>query len=381
MLGQLESQMEEGFNFGLTQETNDPLSIHPLDLERDSATTNINNWRPVTSQSEAPQSQPSLSQLPPSQSASHPRRRFNAYERPEHPARTSARIRGIEPPLVRTSVSPDRILRRRRKKRRTGWQPGVEDVIEIRSDSEEDADPSGPQNSQTSRGSWNSSATLVGNREVIDLTRSASPLPALSSRRRQSSSRRHKRRPVLPRSPTVSQSEKHPPWLRVALGRLYSDFPPVRFVIRAICHKNWEVQCQHCDPETLIGAGPGRSLGDFVAHLNATHPHLRPITNIQPQQRGIDPPISRTRNASGSRPTHDSNAQVIEGFLAKHGLSTDVAPALRAVGIIDHSRMRSLGTLPDPALDRIEQGLAKQGLDLTARILIREGLRACSRAS
>lgn len=111
--------------------------------------------------------------------------------------------------MVRTSVSPDRILRRRRKKRRTKLQPGIEDVIEICSDSEEDADASGPQNSQTSLGSWNSSATLVGNRQVIDLTRSASPPPAPSSRQRQrqSSSRRHRRRPVPP-SPTASQSEK-----------------------------------------------------------------------------------------------------------------------------------------------------------------------------
>lgn len=65
-------------------------------------------------------------------------------------------------------------------------------------------------------------------------------------------------------------------------------------------------------------------------------------------------------------------------FLQKQGLSSDVEPALKTVGITDLARMRALGALPDAALDRLETALAGEGLDLAARLLIREGLRDCA---
>ena len=48
---------------------------------------------------------------------------------------------------------------------------------------------------------------------------------------------------------------------------------------------------------------------------------------------------------------------------------------MRGVGILDDSRMKALGKLPESAQDKFEKGLAEAGLDIAARLLILEGLK------
>ena len=62
-------------------------------------------------------------------------------------------------------------------------------------------------------------------------------------------------------------------------------------------------------------------------------------------------------------------------FLEELGLSPSLAGSLRRVGISDDNRIRAIGALPRGPMDRIEKGLALEGIDLVACVLIRQGLK------
>ena len=62
-------------------------------------------------------------------------------------------------------------------------------------------------------------------------------------------------------------------------------------------------------------------------------------------------------------------------FLEELGLSPSLAGSLRRVGISDNNRIRAIGALPRGPMDRIEKGLALEGIDLVACVLIRQGLK------
>ena len=115
---------------------------------------------------------------------------------------------------IHTSVSPDLILRRRRKKRRIGWRPEEREIIEILSDSEQDSVESVDRRStrttvhaQAATSSRTSSLTLVGSREIIDLTGlSESPPPTGGSAKQSQGSTRSRKRAAPLSSPMSSQS-------------------------------------------------------------------------------------------------------------------------------------------------------------------------------
>ncbi len=78
--------------------------------------------------------------------------------------------------------------------------------------------------------------------------------------------------------------------------------------------------------------------------------------------------------ASTSNSTLRPTANAVVHFLEEQGLSADSADVLRAIGICDEKRMRHLGRLSSPALERLEKALAEKGLDFAACLLVREGL-------
>ncbi len=65
----------------------------------------------------------------------------------------------------------------------------------------------------------------------------------------------------------------------------------------------------------------------------------------------------------------------VASFLENIGLSLDYADTLRDAGIKDDARMKALGRLSETALDRLETSLAKKGLDISACLLVIEGLK------
>lgn len=152
----------------------------------------------------------------------------------------------------------------------------------------------------------------------------------------------------------------------------------------------------------MILAGPGQTLDAFVDHLKNTHPHLRrnrPATEsgrvlkTYANRRNVvhaelprshltqrDPTPAISSNGSSQRtpqasPAPRTETDVVEAFLAEHGLGLDVLPILQDVGITDVARMRALGRLPEHYLDRLEGGLMDRGLDFAACLLVRDGLR------
>ena len=66
---------------------------------------------------------------------------------------------------------------------------------------------------------------------------------------------------------------------------------------------------------------------------------------------------------------------IVSGFLKEVGLSPALTVALKEVGITDAARMRALGSLSETVLDRLESSLGEAGLDIAARLLVREGLK------
>ncbi|KAI0801454.1 hypothetical protein C8Q74DRAFT_493550 [Fomes fomentarius] len=212
---------------------------------------------------------------------------------------------------------------------------------------------------------------------------------------------------MSPRSSQDNRMNKLPPWLRCALGDMYRDFPDVRVLVRkgapplhAQGPGTWEVQCQACGDAgntMIIPAGPSETLHHLIEHLREVHDNLAKASR-RPRRRRLSSPESsisertragprssqsqiqlRPRVLSSSASTSNSpglrsTAHAVVQFLEEQGLSADSAHVLRAIGICDEKRIRHLGRLSSPALDRLENALAERGLDFAACLLVREGL-------
>lgn len=181
---------------------------------------------------------------------------------------------------IRTSVSPDRILRRRRTLHRLGPRPDPPDIIDVCSDSEElssaeepmDVHPSHtPSSSMSSQPSTQSSSATLVTRSVvfIDLTRipstsprrrasattsSQAPIPRSQSAETSSSARSTVvRSAVLLTSAYLLMSLQRPQWLEDAIRAIEDEFPRARFVVSAQGMlltgrpENWELMCNECD--------------------------------------------------------------------------------------------------------------------------------------
>ncbi|TBU53573.1 hypothetical protein BD310DRAFT_139085 [Dichomitus squalens] len=158
----------------------------------------------------------------------------------------SARLRGIPAPHIRTSLSPDSILRRRARARRR--RTTASDIIEISSDSDLEALPP-PFLRRRSR-------------EIIDLTHLPSTPPPDPQPRRMldvdDNVAPHSRRSTPPRQTSPAQSASRPTWLRAALGELHSAYDGVRLVrlfseIGANPHmpSSWLMKCQECGDDKV----------------------------------------------------------------------------------------------------------------------------------
>ncbi|TFK86325.1 hypothetical protein K466DRAFT_600411 [Polyporus arcularius HHB13444] len=186
-----------------------------------------------------------------------------------------------------------------------------------------------------------------------------------------------------------------PSWFDDALRDIRRSFPAARMSV--ICRSTsngssrWGVKCTLCDPPREI-VGPGSSLVNYRHHLTGSKARHFPL-----EQAAIEQPAASTSKAaqpaSSSSAVHTRKegprvpppkipkkpkpevADVVERFLKGMGLTSELAGALRRVGISDEARMKALGQLPDTVLDRLEKSLAEEGLDVSALLLVREGLK------
>ncbi|KAI0652712.1 hypothetical protein C8Q79DRAFT_939039 [Trametes meyenii] len=314
--------------------------------------------------------------------------------------RVSSRVQGVRAPSIRTSVSPDLILRRRTEKRRKEARArssnrmceshSNDEIIIIPSDSEADARTSNAQN-QPSCGP----AGLSQGRGALGDTRvtTARAYASAPSNRRPDDKSNNKYRT--------------PPWLRVGLSDVRKSFPNARFALlkplemdhsTGMSHSpteaRWTLVCQECEPGMPIEVGPGTSLGGLIAHLENRHfptPRIEAenVFSVDKRSQGSTSGSSQGTKVSGlhrglktsDNPTHDPRpgskadpSDEVEEFLRRQGLSTTFANTLRSIGISDAQRMRSLSRLPGYKLDKLEIHLADLGVDFVARMLIREGL-------
>ena len=162
----------------------------------------------------------------------------------------------------------------------------------------------------------------------------------------------------------------------------------------------------------IIATGPGHTLTNFVKHLNGLA-HRMQMSAGADQDRNQDP-VWHEHSRKTNKPKGSGSAAVatqaseassagkaskayktvpkspkkrkavivspapedaVASFLEEMGLSRDLAEVLRDVGIKDEARMKALGRLSDTALDRLEKSLAEKGLDVSACLLVREGLK------
>ena len=125
----------------------------------------------------------------------------------------------------------------------------------------------------------------------------------------------------------------------------------------------------------MINPFPGKyNLSNFRHHLEgAKHRAALKMTNTNMSAPKKKP--NKTTNHNASKP------DVVDAFLKEIGLSSDLADVLKRVGIIDERRIIALGKLSDAVLDRLESGLAEAGLDVAARLLVREGLKTRAAAA
>ncbi|KAI1791977.1 hypothetical protein LXA43DRAFT_370322 [Ganoderma leucocontextum] len=216
----------------------------------------------------------------------------------DHPSLTciprrppSARLRGISAPYVRTSLSPDRVLRRRERCR--PHLASIQADIEISSDSEVEHPP-------TRRSSSRHPAPSVSHiLEVIDLTRLPStPPPEICPSPSGSSAsldpddeflgtNRDNQQDTTPICTyPVPSGRRRPTWLRAAMGQLYSGHKGVQCEVRCDSKDTssrfktstgWFIKCQECDIKKtmIIPAGPGLTVANFVQHVDSVHPHFR----------------------------------------------------------------------------------------------------------
>ena len=149
-----------------------------------------------------------------------------------------------------------------------------------------------------------------------------------------------------------------------------------------------------------ILVGPGHSLLNFRHHLTGSKCHgLVPQPEGTKSSSAVSSKATKTSSQATSSGSHADGADarppapttstkckqqiqgVVEKFLTEMGLTSSLADALRHVGISDEARMKALGKLPDSGLDRLEKTLAEQGLDFSACLLVREGLKQRATAS
>ncbi|PIL31062.1 hypothetical protein GSI_05758 [Ganoderma sinense ZZ0214-1] len=71
----------------------------------------------------------------------------------------------------------------------------------------------------------------------------------------------------------------------------------------------------------------------------------------------------------------DGDGDDVERFLDQLGLSVALAPKLRSFGFADDKRMSLMGRLSDESLGLLMEHLRKEGVDLVAAIMVREGLK------
>ena len=117
-----------------------------------------------------------------------------------------------------------------------------------------------------------------------------------------------------------------------------------------------------------------------VLQPNAKPTSSAPKPKPQSAMKAKDAPAPAPKQARAAaknpeQPDADAAAAALRSLLTSVGLQPALAPALRSVGITDAARIRALGRLPDESMDRLEGSLEDAGLDVAARILVREGLR------
>ncbi|RPD64582.1 hypothetical protein L226DRAFT_565424 [Lentinus tigrinus ALCF2SS1-7] len=179
-----------------------------------------------------------------------------------------------------------------------------------------------------------------------------------------------------------------PSWFEDALHGIRRSFPTANMTV--FCHEEscrWGVKCHLCDPPRELLVGPGSSLYNFRQHLTGIRHRLEPeatagerTTSKAGQPAGAAAPSRSHANREAAPPRtpkkRKANVEdVVERFLKEMGLTGELADALRHVGISDEARMKALGQLSDALLDRLEKSLAEEGLDLSACLLVREGLK------
>ena len=158
----------------------------------------------------------------------------------------------------------------------------------------------------------------------------------------------------------------------------------------------------------VYSSGPGLSLANFAKHLGAlphrnllqqathhvatTNSHAIPTKRARSPARATHSAVASASEGGGthirrmdqlqkSAKKHKvavpavASGDVVERFLESIGLSADLAETLRVVGISDNARMKALGRLSDDLLDRLEANLVKSGLDYSACLLVRQGLK------
>ncbi|KAI0778912.1 hypothetical protein BD413DRAFT_512798 [Trametes elegans] len=197
------------------------------------------------------------------------------------------------------------------------------------------------------------------------------------------------------------KNDRMPEFMENLLHQLRTEFPNEDVAI-GHCSKadgtiSWGFRCYTCPNTPLIRGGyrqPRLCLHNFKTHIrSAMHNALslshhtrdaREASSTSASATVVAPAAGssqKSASAGGSRTGRKRKGRagdVVEDFLASVGLSIDLAGALRGAGIIDRSRMRGLGELPDPAYSIVDDALAGMGLDVTARALIRNGLKKCA---
>ncbi|PIL31077.1 hypothetical protein GSI_05773 [Ganoderma sinense ZZ0214-1] len=222
---------------------------------------------------------------------------------------------------------------------------------------------------------------------------------------------------------------KAPNWLELQLTRTRKRHPSAKLEINyhySIEGDVWKVECNTC-PRTCA-VGPGQSLGYLNKHLGGwAHqvaignckipaPRAAPSKSNDAQKgkakavpeaasRQDLPQVQRHRPAAGSGRYHspaqpatpprhgrgpgreketgpgpgqngeDGDGDDVERFLDQLGLSVALAPKLRSFGFADDKRMSLMGRLSDESLGLLMEHLRKEGVDLVAAIMVREGLK------
>ncbi|KAJ8474246.1 hypothetical protein ONZ51_g7355 [Trametes cubensis] len=216
------------------------------------------------------------------------------------PRPLSSRVRGVHAPHVRTSLSPDLVLRRRRHILRRRAQvhnqlsnTNPDDVIEISSGSEGDEPPASSSAPSTGANVLSTSTFSLGP-VVKGSTQPTSQASTICIRRvdgpisRPTGQGRPRVRVEEPHKPVSHNKSYHPrssqntrrynslalraeptmsqPWFRVSMSQLRKLFPELSCEITET-----QVICKLCNPPQPFAAGPGETLDAFSRHLRLIH--------------------------------------------------------------------------------------------------------------